>query len=55
MDTDIRIPVTTEQKAIIREATADEPEGMAAWVRTVVLASARRKIVVGEKRKARSS
>jgi len=55
MDTDIRIPVTTEQKAIIREATADEPEGMAAWVRTVVLAAARRKIVVGEKRKARSS
>jgi hypothetical protein len=44
MDRDIRIPVTSEQKALITEATADEPEGMAAWVRTVVLDAARRKL-----------
>jgi hypothetical protein len=44
MDRDIRIPVTSEQKALIIEATADEPEGMAAWVRAVVLDAARRKL-----------
>jgi len=44
MDTDLRIPVTSEQKALILEATSDEPEGMAAWVRSVVLQAAREKI-----------
>ncbi len=44
MDRDIRIPVTSEQKALITEATADEPEGMAAWVRAVVLDAAKRKL-----------
>jgi hypothetical protein len=43
MDTDLRIPMTTEQKAVVSEATADEPEGMAAWVRAVVLDAARKK------------
>ena len=44
MDRDIRIPVTSEQKALIAKATADESEGMAAWVRAVVLDAARRKL-----------
>jgi len=44
MDTDLRIPVTREQKAMISEATADEPEGLAAWARSVLLAEAKRRI-----------
>jgi hypothetical protein len=44
LDRDLRIPVTGEQKALITEATADEPEGMAAWARAVLLDAARRKL-----------
>src|SRR5207248_7873047 len=44
MDTDLRIPVTSEQKALIQEATSDEPEGMAAWARAILLQAAREKI-----------
>ena len=44
MDTDLRIPVTSEQKATIAEATSDEPDGMAAWARAVLLAAARKKM-----------
>jgi hypothetical protein len=44
MNTDLRIPMTSEQKAIVAEATADEPGGMAAWARTVLIDAARRKI-----------
>jgi hypothetical protein len=44
MDESLRIPVTSEQKSLITEATADEPEGMAAWVRAVVLEAARKKL-----------
>jgi hypothetical protein len=44
MDTDLRIPLTSEQKALIDEATADEPEGKAAWARSLLLAAARRKL-----------
>ena len=44
MDIDVRIPVTREQHALIREATADEPEGMAAWARALLLGAARRKL-----------
>jgi hypothetical protein len=40
MDTDLRIPVTSEQKALIVEATRDEPEGMAAWARAILLRAA---------------
>lgn len=43
MDTDLRIPVTSEQKAMIVEATSDEAEGMAAWARGVLLEAAKRK------------
>jgi len=40
MDTDLRIPVTTEQKRAIMEAVADEPAGFAAWARDVLLRAA---------------
>jgi hypothetical protein len=43
MDIHLRIPVTDEQKALIDEVTADEPEGMAAWARAILLGAARRK------------
>jgi hypothetical protein len=44
MDTDLRIPMTSEQKALIVQATADEPEGMAAWARAILLTEARRRV-----------
>jgi hypothetical protein len=44
MDRDIRIPITGEQKALIVQATSDEPEGMAAWARAVLIREARKKI-----------
>jgi hypothetical protein len=44
MDTDLRIPLTSEQKALIDAATADEPEGKAAWARAILLAAARQKV-----------
>ncbi len=44
MDIHLRIPVTDEQKALIDRATADEPEGMAASARDLLLAAARRKL-----------
>lgn len=44
MDTDIRIPLTAEQKALIAEATADEPAGMAAWVRGILLEASKKKL-----------
>jgi hypothetical protein len=43
MDTDLRIPLTSEQKQVIVNATRDEPEGMAAWARALLLAAAKRK------------
>jgi hypothetical protein len=55
MDTDLRIPLTSEQKTLIDEATADEPEGKAAWARAILLGAARRKLTrqksTGEKTK----
>jgi hypothetical protein len=33
MDTDLRIPLPVDQKAVIYEGTAEEPEGEAAWAR----------------------
>lgn len=50
MDVYLRIPVTTEQKEIIQQATGDEPEGMAAWARAVLLDAAKRKIAQAEKK-----
>jgi hypothetical protein len=44
MDTDLRIPVTSEQKALNSEATAEEPEGMAAWARAILLEAAKKVI-----------
>jgi hypothetical protein len=44
MATDLRIPVTEDQKRLIVEATSDEPEGMAAWARVILLQAAQRKL-----------
>lgn len=41
MDTDLRIPLTSEQKSLIDEATSNEPEGKAAWARHILLEAAR--------------
>jgi hypothetical protein len=48
MDTDLRIPLTSEQKAQIVEATKDEPEGMAAWARAILLDAAKRRLTRGK-------
>jgi hypothetical protein len=53
MDSDIRIPLTSEMKAVIVAATRDEPEGMAAWARAVLLDAARRKTAKAEKKPTR--
>jgi predicted short-subunit dehydrogenase-like oxidoreductase (DUF2520 family) len=53
MDTDLRIPVTADQKEIIRQATADEPEGMAAWARAVLLEAAKRRLAKANTSKAK--
>lgn len=44
LDTDLRIPVTSEQRNLIVEATRDLPEGMAGWARALLLAAARRRV-----------
>ena len=44
MDTDLRIPVTAEQKAVLVEATADEPQGFAAWARQVLVEAAKTRL-----------
>jgi hypothetical protein len=44
LDWDLRIPVTSEQRAVIVEATKDVPGGMAEWARTLLLAAARRRL-----------
>lgn len=44
MDTDVRIPLTADQKQLILDAVADEPSGLAAWARGVLLEAAKKKI-----------
>jgi hypothetical protein len=44
MDTDIRIPVTAEQKRLLAEAVADDPGGLAAWARQVLIQAARARL-----------
>jgi hypothetical protein len=44
-DTDLRIPVTSEQKECIMEAVwLDDSENMAAWIRPILLKAARERI-----------
>ena len=40
MSTDLRIPVTAEQKALIIGAAENHPEGFAAWARAILLQAA---------------
>ena len=51
MGTDIRIPMTEDQKAVITDAVRDEPQGMAAWARAVLLDAAKRKTTKSERGK----
>ncbi len=44
LSTDIRIPVTAAQKRVIAEAVSDEPGGMAAWARQVLIQAAQERI-----------
>ena len=44
MDTDLRVPMTAAQKQLLDDATADEPDGKAAWARDVLLEAARKKL-----------
>ena len=53
MDTDLRIPLTSEQKALIDQATADMPEGKAAWARAILLREAQDQIARGAGAKGR--
>jgi hypothetical protein len=55
MSTDLRIPLTSQQKALIDEATADEPEGKAAWARALLLGAARRKLAKNRNGKKRDA
>jgi hypothetical protein len=48
MDTDLRIPLTSEQKSLIDAATKDESEGKAAWARAILLEAARKRIAKPE-------
>jgi hypothetical protein len=50
MNTDLRIPLTGEQKALIDEATADEPGGKAEWARAILLREAAAKAGRSKKR-----
>lgn len=52
MDTDLRIPVTAEQKKFIMDAVAREPDGFAAWARGVLLQAAKERN--GKRPKARA-
>jgi hypothetical protein len=44
MDTDLRIPLTSEQKELIDRAAADEQAGKAQWARSILIAAAERKL-----------
>lgn len=53
--TDLHLPLTTDQKSVIVEATREVPEGIAAWAREILLHSARemiaQKAVAGKQKK----
>jgi hypothetical protein len=44
MSTDLRIPVTGEQKELIARAIANDPAGLAAWARSVLLQAAQNRL-----------
>ena len=51
MDTDLRIPLTSDQKSLIDEATVDVEKGKAEWARTILLGAARRKLAKNKSEK----
>jgi uncharacterized protein (DUF1778 family) len=44
MDTDLRIPVTSDQKAMIVQAATNLQTDVAAWVRPILMAAAQESI-----------
>lgn len=44
MSTDIRVPVTMDQKRLIQEAVAADKMELAQWVRGIILAAAQERI-----------
>jgi hypothetical protein len=44
MDTDLRIPITAEQKMLIAKAAAKDGEDMAAWIRPIIVRAAQNKL-----------
>jgi hypothetical protein len=52
MDTDLRIPLTNEQKALIDEAVATDPEGKASWARAILLRAAKSQLARAKDKKA---
>lgn len=44
VDVILKIPVTSEQRELIQQATAGEPGGVAAWARALLVAAAERKL-----------
>ena len=52
MDIHLRIPVTSEQKALIDRATADQAGSMAEWARGALLRAARNRLAKARAKKA---
>ena len=44
MDTDLRIPITSDQKRFIVAAIADEPDGLASWARQILIREATKRL-----------
>ena len=50
LDSDLRIPVIKDQRAVTVEATRDVPGDVAEWARTPLLAAAMQRLVRGRKK-----
>lgn len=55
MDTNLSISLTSDQKALIHQATANEPERKAEWARGILLRAARKRISERGTRQARKT
>ncbi len=55
MDTDLRIPVTAEQKTTIQGGAAVAGLDMAAWARPILLEAARQELAKSKGKKRRST
>ena len=44
MDTDLRVPVTANQKKVISEAAAADQTDVAAWIRPILMSAAGKRL-----------